>query len=179
MDHNGHLESFCAEHIEHDPQSVFARCSFAENQQLAPCKEIVLKRFGVCHKHFSVYCNRMTEEGTQQLWENFNFLTSLISSMISEMPSVKKDSKSYHRKYKALRKYQFMRLLLVERVKSSPDRLSIQDSGREHLVGRDADRIGFGTSEILQTEDPSIRDLEEYVNTFLSQTGDHGIGGDD
>ena len=116
-------ERFCPQHIDQDPETPFCHCASKQG-----CKEVVLKRFGVCYKHFDLYLAGIgNQELEQRLWENLNFLNPLISSMFSQMPSVRTDKTIYHRIYKSLRKYQSMRLQILEKSKQrSLERMILQ-----------------------------------------------------
>ena len=55
MEFFGPRPIYCAEHIELDPDSIYCKCSSSYGKEAGDgkgCKEIVLKEFQRCYKHF-------------------------------------------------------------------------------------------------------------------------------
>lgn len=56
MEYMGPRPIYCAEHIELDPKSLYEKCKAGYQKEPGDskgCKEVVLKEFGVCYKHYS------------------------------------------------------------------------------------------------------------------------------
>jgi hypothetical protein len=63
MEYIGPRPKYCAEHIQLDPECLHMKCS--SHYQKMPgdkkgCREVVLKEFGLCHKHFKDATDKMT-----------------------------------------------------------------------------------------------------------------------
>jgi len=60
MEYIGPRPIYCAEHIELDPLSLYEKCKSPYQKERGDgkgCKEVVLKEFGLCYKHFSDLIN--------------------------------------------------------------------------------------------------------------------------
>merc|ERR1712227_948830 len=58
MEYIGTRPVYCAEHIELDPNTLYQKCLSdygKEPGDKKKCKEIVLKEFGFCYKHFDAH----------------------------------------------------------------------------------------------------------------------------
>ena len=65
MEFVGPRPVYCAEHIELDPSSIYCKCTSPYNKETGDgksCKEVVLKEFQRCYKHFEDHLNELPEE---------------------------------------------------------------------------------------------------------------------
>lgn len=72
MEYIGPRPVYCAEHIEQDPGSLYAKCR-SDYQRVSGdkkgCKEIVLKDFVYCYKHYSESLSSLSAETTAAHFE--------------------------------------------------------------------------------------------------------------
>jgi len=64
MEYIGPRPIYCAEHIELDPKSLYEKCKSPFQKEVDDnkgCKEVVLKEFGLCYKHYSFTINEMLQ----------------------------------------------------------------------------------------------------------------------
>ena len=70
MEFIGPRPIYCAEHIELDPNTIYCKCSSPYGKTPGDgkgCKEIVLKEFGVCYKHFELYLASIPEDNAHEV----------------------------------------------------------------------------------------------------------------
>lgn len=62
MEYIGPRPIYCAEHIELDPKTLYCKCRSSYQKEPGDnkgCKEVVLKEFGLCYKHYSDLVNEI------------------------------------------------------------------------------------------------------------------------
>eukprot|EP01099_Mayorella_cantabrigiensis_P004412 TRINITY_DN330_c0_g5_i1.p1 TRINITY_DN330_c0_g5~~TRINITY_DN330_c0_g5_i1.p1 ORF type:complete len:315 (-),score=62.00 TRINITY_DN330_c0_g5_i1:64-885(-) len=120
MEFLGPIPDFCAQHIEQDPLSLFSHCKFGSphNDRRRRCREIVLRDFGWCTKHFDRFLeNYNAHSHLPLLQDKLNIVQSHLRELEESHKAPVKDDKSlYHRKYKIITKLQQMKIRLLHRL---------------------------------------------------------------
>jgi len=116
MEYIGPRPIYCAEHIELDPKSLYMKCKSPYQKEPGDkkgCKEVVLKEFGVCYKHFPDSLNDMLKNQEFDKIRHQNVrITELLVQLEKEAASAKKkDGDLYQRKNKLIPKFQEMKNL--------------------------------------------------------------------
>jgi len=108
---------YCAEHIHLDPHCLYAKCK--STYQKTPgdrkgCREVVLKEFTLCHKHYNDAVKRMKgESGAHLVVEKLNRVSELLTNLEDEAIKAKKtDADLFQRKNKLIPKFHEMRAIL-------------------------------------------------------------------
>lgn len=66
MEYIGPRPIYCAEHIELDPGSLYEKCKSPYQKEVGDkkgCKEVVLKEFGLCYKHYGDTIGEIVRNG--------------------------------------------------------------------------------------------------------------------
>jgi len=121
MEYIGKRPQYCAEHIENDPNSLYAKCKSSYQRVLGDgkgCKEVVLKEFVMCYKHFGDAVTTMIgEDGYQKACKQLSRVKELLTKLEEEAALAKKqDADLYQRKNKLIPKFQVMKSMLVQRI---------------------------------------------------------------
>lgn len=116
MEYIGPRPIYCAEHIELDPKSLYMKCKSTYQKEPGDkkgCKEVVLKEFGVCYKHYADLLNDMLKnQEFEKIRHNNVRITELLAQLEKEAATAKKkDGDLYQRKNKLIPKFQEMRNL--------------------------------------------------------------------
>jgi hypothetical protein len=127
MEYIGPRPIYCAEHIELDPKSLYEKCKSTYQKEPGDnkgCKEVVLKEFGICYKHYPDMIQEMIEsheiEKTRRHAER---ITELLSQLEKDAAAAKKkDGDLYQRKNKLIPKFQEMKKLVVRALESIDSR---------------------------------------------------------
>jgi hypothetical protein len=117
MEYIGEQPVYCAEHIEQDPDSLYCKCKApfrnkpGDNKR---CKEVVLKDFEFCYKHYGLAVRAMVgKEGYILACSRSDKLASVLSRLCEEASAAKKaDGDMYQRKSKLIGKLQQMYTVL-------------------------------------------------------------------
>jgi len=118
MEYIGPRPIYCAEHIELDPKSLYEKCKSSYQKEPGDnkgCKEVVLKEFGVCYKHYPDLIQELIEnheyEKTRRHSER---ITDLLAQLERDAAAAKKkDGDLYQRKNKLIPKFQEMKKLIM------------------------------------------------------------------
>jgi hypothetical protein len=118
MEYIGPRPIYCAEHIELDPKSLYEKCKSSYQKEPGDnkgCKEVVLKEFGVCYKHYPDLILELIEnheyEKTRRHSER---ITDLLAQLERDAAvAKKKDGDLYQRKNKLIPKFQEMKKLIM------------------------------------------------------------------
>eukprot|EP01130_Rhizamoeba_saxonica_P018069 TRINITY_DN8949_c0_g1_i1.p1 TRINITY_DN8949_c0_g1~~TRINITY_DN8949_c0_g1_i1.p1 ORF type:complete len:349 (-),score=64.65 TRINITY_DN8949_c0_g1_i1:76-1122(-) len=143
MEFIGPRPKFCAEHINLDPDCLYRKCNSKYQKDVGDkkrCREIVLKEFGLCHKHYSDVIQLLVgNEGLVLARTKLTRVLDLLSNLEKEAISAKKvDSDLYQRKNKLIPKYQELKLLLSNRImelENEPTDETIDKVKYEDIVG--------------------------------------------
>jgi len=121
MEYIGPKPKYCAEHIHLDPECLYMKCG--SKYQKVPgdkkgCREIVLKEFGLCYKHYKDAIEKMTGvEGYKTAVEKMDRVNDLLDKLESEAMKAKKTNADlYQRKNKLIPKFQDMKNLLNQHI---------------------------------------------------------------
>jgi len=117
MEYIGPRPIYCAEHIELDPDSLYEKCKSPYQKEIGDgkgCKEVVLKEFGFCYKHFTDLLNDLISKGN---FQTVHFLSERVTDLLNQLEreaaaAKKKDGDLYQRKNKLIPKFQEMRKLI-------------------------------------------------------------------
>jgi len=121
MEYIGPRPVYCAEHIELDPQSLYIKCKSPYQKEVGDkkgCKEVVLKEFGYCYKHFNDLVNEMIVTNDYERAKKHYFRTAeLLDQLEKEAAAAKKkDGDLYQRKNKLIPKFQEMKRIMSKTV---------------------------------------------------------------
>jgi len=95
MEFIGPRPQYCAEHIQLDPECLYMKCS--SNYQKTPgdkkgCHEVVLKEFGLCHKHYKDHTENMIGiEGLTIAQQKLERVNEILSQLEVEAIKAKKN----------------------------------------------------------------------------------------
>jgi len=132
MEYIGPRPKYCAEHIHLDPECLYMKC--CSTYQKVPgdkkgCREVVLKEFGLCHKHYRDSTEKMVgEEGMNIALEKLERVNTLLNKLETEAMKAKKTNADlYQRKNKLLPKFQDMKSILLQQI----NKLKLEGFGEE------------------------------------------------
>jgi len=117
MEYIGPRPIYCAEHIELDPKSLYEKCKSTYQKEPGDnkgCKEVVLKEFGVCYKHYSDLIQEIIDN---QDYEKIRMHSERVNELYSQLEkdaaaAKKKGGDLYQRKNKLIPKFQEMKKLV-------------------------------------------------------------------
>jgi hypothetical protein len=123
MEYIGPRPIYCAEHIELDPKSLYMKCKSSYQKEPGDkkgCKEVVLKEFAVCYKHYADLLNDMLKNQEFEKIRHQNIrITELLIQLEKEAATAKKkDGDLYQRKNKLIPKFQEMKNLSTKAVEA-------------------------------------------------------------
>jgi len=118
MEYIGPRPIYCAEHIELDPDSLYEKCKSTYQKDVGDnkgCKEVVLKEFGFCYKHFGDLTSGLLRDRDYETVRKFHFrISDLLSQLERDAAAAKKkDGDLYQRKNKLIPKFQEMKKIAV------------------------------------------------------------------
>jgi hypothetical protein len=118
MEYIGPRPIYCAEHIELDPNSLYEKCKSPYQKEVGDkkgCKEVVLKEFGYCYKHFGDVIREANQaRDVDKARKNYERICELLAQLEREAAAAKKkDGDLYQRKNKLIPKFQEMKKLLA------------------------------------------------------------------
>jgi hypothetical protein len=127
MEYIGPRPIYCAEHIELDPKSLYEKCKSSYQKEPGDnkgCKEVVLKEFGICYKHYPDLIQEMIEnQEYEKTRRHAERITELLSQLEKDAAAAKKkDGDLYQRKNKLIPKFQEMKKLVVRALESFDSR---------------------------------------------------------
>lgn len=118
MEFMGPRPMYCAEHIHLDPTCLYTKCrsSFHSSPDDGKgCREVVLKEFGFCHKHFDQFLSPLSgAEGVHQATDCLNRVEDCLYRLSVEAQAAKKvDPDLFQRKHKLIPKFVQMKNCLT------------------------------------------------------------------
>jgi len=119
MEYIGPRPLYCAEHIELDPNSLYEKCKSPYQKELDDkkgCKEVVLKEFGLCYKHYGDTVAELVKSRDEiTARKHFDRITELLEQLEREAAAAKKkDGDLYQRKNKLIPKFQEMKKVIAK-----------------------------------------------------------------
>jgi len=120
MEYIGPRPIYCAEHIELDPQSLYEKCRSQYQKEVGDkkgCKEVVLKEFGFCYKHYIDAVNEtiVATRDVEKARKHFDRIADLLMQLEREAAAAKKkDGDLYQRKNKLIPKFQEMKKVITK-----------------------------------------------------------------
>lgn len=123
MEYIGPRPEYCAEHIDLDPRSLYTKCKSTYQKEVGDnkgCKEVVLKEFGVCYKHYLDAVNEMIRNKEMDtLRHHLSRIGELLNQLEREAAAAKKkDGDLYQRKNKLIPKFQEMKKLAARAIEA-------------------------------------------------------------
>jgi hypothetical protein len=123
MEYIGPRPIYCAEHIELDPKSLYEKCKSSYQKEPGDnkgCKEVVLKEFGVCYKHYADFIQEVMEtRDFEKIRRHADRISDLLSQLEKDAAAAKKkDGDLYQRKNKLIPKFQEMKKLVSRALES-------------------------------------------------------------
>jgi hypothetical protein len=121
MEYIGPRPIYCAEHIELDPNTLYEKCKSPYQKEVGDkkgCKEVVLKEFGLCYKHYPDLIAEMLQNNDYETARrHYDRITDLLAQLERDAAAAKKkDGDLYQRKNKLIPKFQEMRKLITRAV---------------------------------------------------------------
>jgi len=121
MEFIGPRPIYCAEHIHLDPECLYTKCK--SSYQKAPgdkkgCREVVLKEFNLCHKHYHDTVKKMKgPEGVSLVLDKLIRVSEILNNLEDEALKAKKtDADLFQRKNKLIPKFHQIRTILKKRL---------------------------------------------------------------
>jgi len=178
MEYIGPRPGYCAEHIELDPKSLYEKCKSPFQKEVDDnkgCKEVVLKEFGLCYKHYGFVINEILQNrDIEKAKHQQDRITDLLGQLEREATAAKKkDGDLYQRKNKLIPKFQEMKKAINKAVDILENRRPPKDESNNNsspiYMPANADVL---TPEELTP--PSIFDLsdEDSVESFVDEVSE-------
>lgn len=119
MEYIGPRPIYCAEHIELDQNSLYEKCKSSYQKDPGDkkgCKEVVLKEFGLCYKHYGdMVAQIVQKQDTETIRRHHERVLQLLDQLEREAAAAKKkDGDLYQRKNKLIPKFQEMKKLTLK-----------------------------------------------------------------
>lgn len=119
MEYIGPRPIYCAEHIELDQNSLYEKCKSSYQKDPGDkkgCKEVVLKEFGLCYKHYGDMVQTIVQkQETETIRRHHERVLQLLDQLEREAAAAKKkDGDLYQRKNKLIPKFQEMKKLTLK-----------------------------------------------------------------
>jgi len=169
MEYIGPRPIYCAEHIELDPKSLYEKCKSPYQKEPGDgkgCKEVVLKEFGHCYKHFGDYINDFYRKGEiHAIHGLLDRVIELLQQLEKEAAAAKKkDGDLYQRKNKLIPKFLEMKRVVskaIEDINAHHSPLSLRSDMTEPLPA-----IELNASELapLNIEHSDFKPLVESLS---------------
>lgn len=112
MEYIGPRPLYCAEHIDLDPDCLYTKCKSPFNKTREDekgCREVVLKEFTFCHKHYYLAVEEMAtkgEEGRKIAESRLERAKTLLKNLETEAIKAKRtDPDLFQRKHKLIPKF--------------------------------------------------------------------------
>lgn len=125
MEFIGPRPMYCAEHIDLDPSCLYTKCCspfHKTKDDEKGCREVVLKEFKYCHKHYSLAVEEMLNKGPEGMIEAEKKLErakSLLQDLELEANKAKRsDPDLFQRKHKLIPKFQQILRTLQKHIQS-------------------------------------------------------------
>jgi len=121
MEYMGPRPIYCAEHIELDPVSLYEKCKASYQKEPGDnknCKEVVLKEFGLCYKHYPDIVEEMVRNhNLEKAIKHQQRINELLTQLEREAAAAKKkDGDLYQRKNKLIPKFLEMKKVISKAV---------------------------------------------------------------
>jgi len=169
MEYIGPRPQYCAEHIELDPESLYEKCKSTYQKEPGDnkgCKEVVLKEFGICYKHFIDSVSSIVRDGDfVRARHNFKRISELLSQLEKEAAAAKKkDGDLFQRKNKLIPKFLEMKKLASKTIEELSARFPKEVSSSDMIDSQPKERPGIaipipkneGISSVLQLNNASL-----------------------
>jgi hypothetical protein len=164
MEYIGPRPQYCAEHIELDPKSLYCKCKSPYQKEPGDnkgCKEVVLKEFGYCYKHYGdVVDDIVRNQDYEKARRHYSRVLDLCAQLEKEAAQAKKkDGDLYQRKNKLIPKFQEMKRLATKSVQAL-------DSGRPK------DDAELSPDELVSPFEDPVLDMNVSVESLSSEDDD-------
>jgi len=155
MEYIGPRPIYCAEHIELDPKSLYEKCKSLYQKEVNDnkgCKEVVLKEFGVCYKHYTDMVVEMIHKRDNEMIRKHHLrITELLIQLEKEASAAKKkDGDLYQRKNKLIPKFQEMKKIINKAVETidgsrTKEDADVAPTNPDEFIGHSV----FGVSDVV------------------------------
>jgi len=194
MEYIGPRPAYCAEHIELDPKSLYEKCKSSYQKEPGDnkgCKEVVLKEFGLCYKHYGDYISQVVRNGDlEKARHQKERVTDLLAQLEREAAAAKKkDGDLYQRKNKLIPKFQEMKRIITKAVEtieasknlngnsttSSNETLPSAPSTMDAIPVAPAEYMSLG---IVSSQNNSFMEAQDSYSDSCSDDSPHVYGYD-
>jgi len=167
MEYIGPRPNYCAEHIELDKGSLYEKCKSTYQKEVGDnkgCKEVVLKEFGVCYKHFNdAIADMIKQHDVVKAHKYYDRVIDLLVQLEKDAAAAKKkDGDLYQRKNKLIPKFQEMK-------KSIAKALETLEGPRSKDT---VDVVSSTHSEGFHLSTPLLELSDEDVDSFTDVSDD-------
>jgi len=172
MEYIGPRPQYCAEHIELDPASLYVKCKAGyqkERGDQKACKEVVLREFGLCYKHFpDLLAVPLATNDVQQLSQLALRTAELLTQLEREAAAAKKkDGDLYQRKNKLIPKFQEMKKIAMAACNHNDFVSYVPEFVPDTLVGKPWQEPD-NSSEMYSSSPDNMHSYEEDRNVKLA-----------
>jgi len=121
MEFIGPRPKYCAEHIHLDNDCLYMKCASPYHKNPGDkkkCREVVLKEFGLCHKHYRDGVLKLDKvEGLTIAYQKLYRVNELLDNLEAEAMKAKKTNADlYQRKNKLIPKFIEMKQILMQKI---------------------------------------------------------------
>jgi hypothetical protein len=121
MEFIGPRPKYCAEHIHLDNDCLYMKCASPYHKSQGDkkkCREVVLKEFGLCHKHYTDLVIKLHGvEGLTYCYQKLYRVNDLLDTLEAEALKAKKTNADlYQRKNKLIPKFIEMKQTLMQKI---------------------------------------------------------------
>lgn len=176
MEYFGPRPLYCAEHIEQDPTCYYTKCKSPHQKTPGDnkgCREVVLKEFEYCHKHFQMYTSKI--QGADALSfsvERLRRVEDLLQQLEQEATHAKKtDADLYQRKNKLIPKFTEMRMMLIKR--------AAELGADQSLLNRPADMTPLSPSSMVSSPSDMSPNCIDDINAESQETFEGSMSDND
>jgi len=132
MEYIGPRPIYCAEHIELDPSSLYEKCKSPYQKEVGDkkgCKEVVLKEFGLCYKHYTdAVAELVRARDIDRALGQHRRISELLDQLEREASAAKKkDGDLYQRKNKLIPKFQEMKKVILKAIEELKPSCTVGD----------------------------------------------------
>lgn len=176
MEYFGPRPLYCAEHIEQDPTCYYTKCKSPHQKTPGDnkgCREVVLKEFEYCHKHFQMYTSKI--QGADALSfsvERLRRVEDLLQQLEQEATHAKKtDADLYQRKNKLIPKFTEMRMMLIKR--------AAELGADQSLLNRPADMTPLSPNSMVSSPSDMSPNCIDDINAESQETFEGSMSDND
>jgi len=195
MEYIGPRPIYCAEHIELDPKSLYEKCKSSYQKEVGDnkgCKEVVLKEFGYCYKHYNdLVADIIRTNDVEKAIAHHTRICQLVVQLEKDATAAKKkDGDLYQRKNKLIPKFQEMKKAIAKTMQTFGQEVAVpqvsasETSPASSFTSSDSESDlnchQDASDELPEEISPQISSLhEELLNSHGESSLDDDISSDD